>query len=260
MQGKPKPGSLRRERWGCAEVEVFETREALGAAAAEAAAVALKEALAHGSARLIVATGNSQLETIANLTRKPGIEWSRVEVFHMDEYVGLPGGHPASFRRWIEEKLTKVAHPGRVNYLDGNAPDLAAECARYASLLRAADIHLCLLGIGENGHIAFNDPHEADFKDPLDVKLVTLDAACRRQQVGEGHFRSLEDVPTRALTLTVPALLRAERLIASVPERRKAEAVRKAIRGPLSPACPASVLRSHPQAAIALDLESASLL
>lgn len=252
---------LHQQVSGSAQVKVFPSKAAAGAAAAEEAAESLLRALAHHNhARMIVATGNSQLDTVGALSRRNGIDWSRVEVFHMDEYIGLTSGHPASFRRWIKEKLVDSVHPGQVHYLDGDAVDCHAECARYGQLLMAAPIDVCLLGIGENGHLAFNDPHVADFHDSQVVKPATLDLACRRQQVGEGHFTNLDEVPKQALTLTIPTLMRSEHIICSVPERRKAEAVRNAIHGPLTPECPASLLRTHPHASIYLDLESAALL
>ena len=252
---------LLERKVGGAEVKVFPSKRAAGEAAAEAAADSLVCALRdQEKARVIVATGNSQLETMRSLTQRQGIDWSRVEVFHMDEYAGIPADHPASFHKWVKEKLVDLVHPGQVHYIEGDAPDLEQECARYARLLQAAPIHLCLLGIGENGHLAFNDPHTADFNDPLAVKLVTLDDVSRRQQVGEGHFPSLADVPAQALTLTIPALMRSERIVYSVPERRKAEAVRQALEGPVTTQCPASQLRGHARAKIYLDAESASLL
>jgi glucosamine-6-phosphate deaminase len=164
--------------------------------------------------------------------------------------------HPAGFRRWIRERIVDRAHPGEAYLLDGLA-DPVTECARYAALLRAHPLDLCCLGIGENGHLAFNDP-PADFADPLDVKVVELDRACRSQQVGEGHFADIDAVPTHALTVTVPALLRAREVIAVVPERRKAEPVRAALLGPVAPSCPASALRTSGNATVHLDRGSAS--
>lgn len=242
-------------------MKVFSSKATAGAAAAEEAAGILLRTLGRRNlARIIVATGNSQLDTVTALSRRNGIDWSKIEVFHMDEYIGLTSDHPASFRRWIKENLVNFVHPAQVHYIAGDAADYDAECARYAQLVMTAPIDVCLLGIGENGHLAFNDPHVADFNDPLVVKPVTLDRACRQQQVGEGHFKSLEEVPKWAVTLTIPALMRSEHIICSVPERRKARAVRDAIRGPITPQCPASLLRTHPQACIYLDAESASLL
>lgn len=246
---------------GRSEIKVFTSKEAVGAAAAEAAASFLVRALREREeAHLIVATGNSQLETVKCLAQTRDIEWSRVEVFHMDEYIGIPSGHPASFRRWIKEKLADIVHPGLVRYIEGDAADLQEECTRYGGLLSGTPIDVCLLGIGENGHLAFNDPHTADFNDPMVMKFVTLDDISRRQQVGEGHFPSLADVPTQALTLTIPTLMKSEHIVCSVPERRKAEAVRNALQGPITPRCPASLLRTHPQVGIYLDVDSASRL
>ncbi|MGH9401739.1 MAG: glucosamine-6-phosphate deaminase [Terriglobia bacterium] len=252
---------VKQQTSGGAEIKVFASKAAAGVAAAEAAAMSLVRALQERqTARLIVATGNSQLETVRSLAQRRNIEWSRVEIFHLDEYAGIPSDHPASFRRWIKEKLVDLVHPGKVHYIEGDAANLQDECARYGQLLLAAPIDVCLLGIGENGHLAFNDPHTADFNDPLVMKLVTLDDVSRRQQVGEGHFPTLGDVPIQALTLTIPALMSSRHLVCSVPERRKAEAVRNALQGPITPQCPASLLRTHRQAGIYLDLESASLL
>jgi glucosamine-6-phosphate deaminase len=244
-----------------AAVHVCDDREALGRAAADHAAILLRELLARQDrVRLVVACGPSQAATLAGLAAAPDIEWRRVHAMHMDEYVGLPRSHPASLRRWLDTHLAGHVDLGRVDYLDGDAPDPEAECLRYARLLRSAPIDLCLMGIGENGHIAFNDPAEADFDDPRLVKIVTLDEACRTQQTAEGHFPTLADVPPRALTLTCPALLGTEHVIVSVPGPRKADAVRKAIRGPRSTSCPASAIMDHARATVYLDRESASQL
>jgi glucosamine-6-phosphate deaminase len=160
----------------------------------------------------------------------------------------------------MRERVVERMHPGTFHELGGDAPDPEEECARYTALLRAHPLDVCCLGIGENGHLAFNDPDVADFDDPRDVKIVELDQTCRAQQVGEGHFATLDDVPRRALTVTIPALLRAERVLAIVPEARKAEPVHRALYGPISTACPASVLRRHPGATLYLDAASASAL
>jgi len=246
---------------GKARVYIFLSRLATSEAAAHEAVSLLRSALAHrGSARIVVGTGNSQEDLIHALVRAPDLDWSRIEVFHMDEYVGMPAQHPASFRRWLQERLVDVVHPGRTYYLGGDEPNLEQECQRYAALLHAAPIDICFIGFGENGHIAFNDPAVADFNDSLAIKRVKLDERCRRQQVGEGHFPSFDAVPPEALTLTCPELLRAEHLICTVPELRKAEAVRNALKGPITEACPSSVVRTHPAAAVYLDADSASLL
>jgi glucosamine-6-phosphate deaminase len=241
-------------------VEVHPSKAALGRAAAADAAALMRDAInLRGRARIIVGTGPSQNETIAALVRE-NLDWHKVEVFHMDEYVGLAAAHPASFRRWLKTHLADLVNPGIVHYVAGDALDPEAECARYAAALARWPIDVCFIGFGENGHIAFNDPHEARFDDPLAVKIVTLDERCRAQQVGEGHFADLASVPPRAITLTCPTLLAACRLVCSVPDRRKAEAVRGALEGPVGEQCPASIVRTHPSAALYLEPESAALL
>jgi glucosamine-6-phosphate deaminase len=243
------------------EWRVYDSVSQLAAAAAERAAEVIRGAVSQrGSARIVVATGNSQIAFIAALTSLPHVPWSAVHVFHMDEYAGMSADHPASFRRWIRERVTDKVRPASAEYLAGDARDLQAECRRYSDLLLAGPVDAAFVGIGENGHIAFNDPHVADFNDPLTVKVADLDEACRRQQVGEGHFRSLDEVPREALTMTCPALMRAGHLICSVPDARKAKAVAAAVRGPLSEQCPASLLRTHSDARLYLDRDSASLL
>jgi len=234
---------------------------ALAATAASEAAAAMNEAVARrGVVHAMFATGNSQLAFVDALVGStPGVPWERTIVFHMDEYVGVGADHPAGFRRWIRERIGDGAPVLAAHYLDGLA-DPAAECARYAGLLARHRLDLCCLGIGENGHLAFNDPPVADFDDPLDVKVVELDRACRRQQVGEGHFPALADVPRWAMTVTIPALLRARTVLAIVPEERKARAVRAALTGPRSTGCPASALRSVDHASLHLDVDSARLL
>ncbi len=248
-------------RAGNLTVRVFTDKKRLGAAAAAQAASVLERRIReNGAARVLVSTGNSQLEMIAELVRRSEIDWRFIEIFHIDEYVGLPDTHPASFRNWVRTRLADCVLPGKVHYLAGDAPDPDAECRRYARLIAARPIDLAFVGFGENGHIGFNDPHEADFADPLPVRRVTLDEKCRRQQVGEGHFPSLEAVPAEALTLTCPTLVSAREIVCCVPDQRKAEAVRNALKGPIDPSCPASILRHHQQASVYLDTASASLL
>ena len=215
---------------------------------------------ARGEANVLLATGNSQLVFLDELMRIPGIAWDRVRAFHMDEYVGLPPSHSASFQRYMRERVAARAPFLEFHYLTGDAPDPQAEADRYAALLRANPLDMCCAGIGENGHLAFNDPPVADFDDPLDVKIVALEPASRSQQVGEGHFASIDDVPTHAMTVTVPALLRAGRLLVIVPEARKADAVHDALYGPVSTACPASVLRRCANATLFLDDASSARL
>jgi glucosamine-6-phosphate deaminase len=240
---------------------MFRTPAESGTAAAQAAAVLIGEAIHNrGGARIIVGTGPSQRHFIHSLVSLPDVDWPGIEVFHMDEYVGMPDSHAASFRRWLREHLVDIAHPGQVHYMAGDSADPDGERRRYADLLSRAPVDVCFIGFGENGHIAFNDPGNADFKDPLLVKKVTLDRRCRMQQVGEGHFPNLDSVPEEAITLTCPALMSARHLICCVPELRKAEAVRNALTGPLGPQCPASLTLTHPSVGIYLDLASASLL
>jgi len=252
--------SLETRTVGTLDVRIYPDADALARAAAEEAAVVLRSAVAgRGTAHAMFATGNSQIGFIDRLVSSPGIPWGDVEVYHMDEYVGLGPEHPASFRRWITERIAERVRPRAVHLIDGTA-DPGAECERYAQLLAANPLDLCCLGIGENGHLAFNDPGVADFADPLDMKVVELDEACRLQQVHEGHFPDIDAVPSHAVTVTVPALLRASRVLAVVPERRKAEPVRSALEGPISPACPATALRRTAGAVLLLDPTSAALL
>jgi glucosamine-6-phosphate deaminase len=242
-------------------VRVLGDAGALGRSAADAAAEVLRRAVAErGVAHAMFATGNSQLAFVDALVHHtPGVPWADVVVFHMDEYVGAGPDHGAGFQRWIRERIVSQVHPRQAHYLDGLA-DPGAECARYGGLLAGHPLDLCCLGIGENGHLAFNDPPVADFDDPLVVKVVELDPACRGQQVNEGHFPSLDEVPTEAITVTIPALLTAASVLAIVPEARKAEPVRQALTGPVSTACPASTLRTHRHVTLYLDPGSAGAL
>jgi glucosamine-6-phosphate deaminase len=243
------------------DVRVLPDTEALARAAADEAAAAIRHAVAaKGVAHAMFATGNSQLVFIdALVSGTSNVPWGDVVVFHMDEYVGVGPEHPASFQRWIRQRIVEPASPRTAHYLDGLAPP-EAECRRYAELLRQHPLDLCCLGIGENGHLAFNDPPVADFDDPQDVKVVVLDAGCRQQQVNEGHFATDRDVPGQAVTVTIPALLRAERVLAIVPETRKAEPVRAALEGPVTTSCPASALQRSARTTIFLDPDSAQLL
>ncbi|HKS35630.1 MAG TPA: glucosamine-6-phosphate deaminase, partial [Verrucomicrobiae bacterium] len=207
-----------------------------------------------------LATGNSQLKFLEQLIELGGVNWSKVILFHMDEYLGIAADHPASFRRYMRERVAARLKPRKFHYLEGDALEPIKECERYTQLLRAQPIDLCCLGIGENGHLAFNDPPVASFDDSRWVKMVKLDDACKQQQVGEGHFPGLESVPPYALTLTIPALCSANRMVCIVPEKRKAQAVKDALHGPISTVCPASFLRKQPQCTLFLEAESASLL
>ena len=228
-------------------------------AAREAAAALVGAISERGSAHAMFASGNSQLAFLDMLVTID-VDWSRVVGFHMDEYCGIAGDHPASFRRYMRERIIDRTGIGAFQEIQGDAPDADAECARYASLLQAHPLDLCCLGIGENGHLAFNDPPVADFDDPVDVKVVELDEACRKQQVGEGHFSSLDAVPRDAITVTIPALLRSGTVLAIVPEARKRDPVRRALEGPVSTACPASILRTRSNVTLYLDVDSAGEL
>jgi glucosamine-6-phosphate deaminase len=220
----------------------------------------LAAAIARQGAAAILATGNSQIRFLRQLVALGGVDWSRVTLFHMDEYLGVPADHPACFRRYMKERVESLVHPRAFHYLGGDAPLPLDECARYAALLRAQPIDLCCLGVGENGHLAFNDPPVARFDDPHLVKLVKLDDDCKMQQVKEGHFPDLAAVPPYAYTLTIPALLAAARVLCLAPETRKARPVKAALQGPIGPACPASALRTAAHATLLLDVDSAALL
>src|SRR2546426_1498783 len=210
-----------------------------------------------GAAAAILATGNSQIKFLEELMSIGGIDWSRITLFHMDEYLGIDVNHPASFRRYMRERVERRVKPKVFHYIAGDAVLPLDECSRYRRLLEAQLIDLCCLGIGENGHLAFNDPPVADFGDAHKVKLVRLDRACQQQQVNEGHFPNLEAVPQYAFTLTIPMLCSAKRMLCVAPEKRKAQAVKNTLRGPIHTDCPASFLRKKPQATLFLDVDSA---
>jgi len=239
-------------------VSVYRTNQEMGQAAAEEAVEIIRQVIAEkGTANVIFATGNSQLTFLAAL-RQMEMDWSKVNVFHMDEYVGIDPHHPASFPNFLQRHLLDYIEPRAFYPVRAPAEETEAACREYEELLRAHPADLCAMGIGENGHIAFNDPPFADFDDPLWVKVVKLDERSRQQQVGEGHFASLDEVPTHAVTLTIPALLSAKRILCIVPEARKAEAVHRALRGPIGEDCPASILRRTSHAHLFLDRDSAA--
>ncbi|HVC33677.1 MAG TPA: glucosamine-6-phosphate deaminase [Chloroflexota bacterium] len=249
-------------------VGIYADNETLGRAAAELAAATIDRAIAdRGVANVVLATGNSQISFLRALRGLPGIRWPAINVFHMDEYLDLPPGHQAGFPLFLRKHLLDHVPFGEFFPVPGHPSNVEDACRGYELLLRAHPADLCCMGIGENGHLAFNDPpgdsrgrtEAADFDDPRWVKVVVLDERSRRQQVGEGHFASLDEVPLRALTLTIPALRSAQQILCIVPERRKAEAVQAALRGPISPACPASILRQTPRAHLLLDTESSML-
>lgn len=246
--------------YGHARVEIHPTGESLGQSAASRLRESVHTAVeARGEARLIVATGNSQFPLMTAL-RDVEIPWDKVTVFHLDEYVGIDPEHTASFHRWIKERVEDAFSPRVVHYLDGRAPDLEAERDRYEGLLREAPIDVVCMGIGENGHLAFNEPGDADFEDPRRVNVIDLQPESLLQQVNEGHFPTVADVPAQALSLSIPALFDSAEQIVCVPEARKAAAVVAALTGPVTEDCPASLLQQRPTAIVYLDLDSASEL
>ena len=241
-------------------VKIFEDAREMGEAAAVSVAGILNRALKErGAANLILATGASQFRFLEYLQQQK-IDWKKITVFHLDEYKGLPVTHPASFRKYLKDRILEKVKPRDVHFLQGDAPDVEAEVDRYENLLKAHPVDVACIGIGENGHIAFNDPPVADFDDPKLVKVVELDEACRRQQLGEGWFPTFEDVPTHALSLTIPAIMGCKAISCVVPDERKAEAVYNTLNAEISTACPATILRKHDQAVLFLDAEAASRL
>ncbi|WP_027135616.1 glucosamine-6-phosphate deaminase [Geminicoccus roseus] len=243
------------------QVVIKPSKTELGAEAARIGAEAIRDAIAaRGEAVIVVATGASQFEMLERLVAAEGIDWSKVTAFHLDEYVGLPADHPASFRRYLAERFVTPLG-GRVRFVpvDGDAGDPAAEAKRLGERIGNRPIDVCFAGIGENCHLAFNDP-PADFETEEPFIVVTLDEACRRQQLGEGWFPSLEDVPATAISMSVRQIAKAARVVLSVPDARKAEAVRHAVEGPVTPDYPASILQQHPDCVLLLDPASASQL
>jgi glucosamine-6-phosphate deaminase len=241
-------------------IRVFNDRAVLGQAAAEQAAAAIRRAIAeHGHARIIAATAASQFEFLDALTKAPYIDWSKVEAFHLDEYIGLPVSHPGSFRKMLLELL--VQKTGIINYhlLEGDAADPVEAVQRASKLLASGPVDIAFLGIGENGHIAFNDP-PADFETEEPYIIVNLDEACRQQQVGEAWFANISQVPKRAISMSARQILKAREILAVVPGPRKAQAVKACLEDAVSPLAPASILRTHPNATVYLDKSSASLL
>jgi glucosamine-6-phosphate deaminase len=240
-------------------IRVFPDKVSLGEAAAEQAATAISSAIRRrGSARIIAASAASQFEFLAALTGIPGIPWKDVELFHLDEYLGLPPAHPASFCKFLQERLIAKTGIVKCHLLDGTA-DPAEVIRTVGRDLTSAPIDIAFVGIGENGHIAFNDP-PADFETDEAYLIADLDEACRRQQVGEGWFPSISDVPKRAITMSVRQILKSTEILAVVPDFRKAQAVKECFSGEITPMAPASILRTHPHTTIYLDTESAALL
>jgi glucosamine-6-phosphate deaminase len=260
------------------QIRVFDSKAELGRAAAQQAAAAIAEAtFARGRARVIAATGASQFEFLEALVARPRVQevhnlgrllaenvrhlvdWSRVELFHLDEYVGLPETHPASFRRYLQERLVGRVKPLAFHALAGDAADPTAVCREASDRIREAPVDVAFVGIGENGHLAFNDP-PADFESEKPYLVVELDEACRRQQLGEGWFPTLDDVPRRAISMSIRQILKTREILCIVPDARKAQAVRDCLSGPVTPLHPASALQEHSNTTVFLDRESAALL
>jgi glucosamine-6-phosphate deaminase len=242
-------------------LKVFNDKSSLGKAAAEQAASAIRRTIRdRGQARIIAATAASQLEFLDALIHEPDIDWTRVEAFHLDEYIGLPITHPGSFRKMLLEQLIQKTGIVKYHLLDGDGDGDAPEVVRrVGKVLDSAPIDIAFLGIGENGHLAFNDP-PADFETEDPYLIVNLDEACRRQQVGEAWFADLSQVPTQAISMSVRQILKAKEILAVVPDTRKAPAVKVCFEGEISPMAPASILRTHPNATVYLDKNSAALL
>lgn len=253
------PTPVKKRTYDRLKVEVYETSRQLGEAAAHRAEQIIQAQQAHPTTRLLFSTGASQFDFVAALKNRT-IDWSRIEGFHLDEYLGMEVTHSASFRLWLQTRIETPFQPGQFHYIEGDAEDADAEIARYTALLKQRPMDLAFIGIGENGHIAFNDPPVADFNDPHWVKIVELDDACKAQQMGEGWFPTIDDVPTHAITLTVPAIMASTTIVSVVPDARKAEAVFNALTGPIDERCPASILRRHPDATLFLDVHSAERL
>jgi glucosamine-6-phosphate deaminase len=242
------------------EIYIAENKIISGKMAAEAAAEKLKQAVVNqGRATFVVATGTSQLDFLEALTSDKSIDWNRTTMFHLDEYIGIPDTHPASFCKYLRENLVEKVHPDIVHFINGEADDAHAECARLNHLISQHEIDVAFVGMGENGHLAFNDP-PADFETRAPYIIVELDEACRNQQVGEGWFASLEDVPKQAISMSIQQIMKSKAIICIVPEKRKARAVRDCIEGHLTPEHPASILQKHVDTQVYLDEESASLL
>lgn len=243
------------------QVNIYETRKAMGdAAAADIKACILSLLEKKESINMIFAAAPSQNEVLATLAADKDIPWERVNAFHMDEYIGLPAGAPQRFGNFLKEHIFGLAPFKSINYIDASAGDAEAECQRYTKLLQENPTDIVVMGIGENGHIAFNDPPVADFNDEKAVKPVQLDEVCRNQQVNDGCFAKLDDVPKTALTLTVPTLFAGKHLFCIVPAKTKAEAVKNTLTAEISEACPATILRRHENAVLYLDPDSSALL
>ena len=243
------------------KVEIFDTKEALGKKAAADAAGKIKAALeTKQEVSIILATGTSQFQTLQELINQEGIGWSRIHLFHLDEYVGIPSSHPASFRKYLQGRFVdKVPSLKSVNFIEGDATDPKAECERIGNTILQHPVDVALVGIGENGHLAFNDP-PADFTTKVPYLIVNLDEACRKQQMGEGWFANLEEVPSQAISMSIHQIMQSKSIICSVPDERKAHAVKNCLENEISNLYPASILQQHSDCSVYLDYASAALL
>jgi len=244
------------------KIIISATKQELGIAAAKKAAELLRDAInKKGHARFIAATGASQFEFLAALIKEPNIQWQKTTMFHLDEYVGLSATHPASFRRYLTERLIAKVHPHTVNLIQGDAPDIKKELDHVGKLINEEIIDVAFVGIGETGHLAFNDP-PADFKTDQPYLIVNLDTKCRQQQVGEGWFKKIDEVPKQAISMSIRQIMKAENIICTVPDLRKAEAVKNCLGDEVKvdPNYPSSIMKEHPNVFVFLDTDSASLL
>ncbi|MCE2399315.1 glucosamine-6-phosphate deaminase [Candidatus Poribacteria bacterium] len=236
------------------------TKKETSEAAANAASTKLREAITiNGHARFIVATGASQFDFLNTLTADTAIDWTKTTMFHLDEYIGISDSHPASFRKYLQERLVDIVQPATVHFLNGETDNPQSECDRLNEIISQHQIDVAFVGIGENGHLAFNDP-PADFETEYPYIVVELDEACRLQQVGEGWFNGLDDVPTHAISMSICEIMKAKTIICTVPDERKAEAVQNCLQGEITPMHPASILQKHPDCTVYLDSGSASLI
>lgn len=241
-------------------LRLFRDKISLGQAAAEQAAAAIRRAICdRGRARILVATGASQFEFLEALSQSEQIDWRKVEAFHLDEYIGLPPSHPASFRNYLRQRFAEKTRVGKFHFLEGDANDIAAVIREVGEQVMSAPIDIAFIGIGENGHIAFNDP-PADFETEEPYIVATLDESCRRQQLGEGWFSDIAEVPAQAITMSVRQIMKAREIVSVVPDQRKAHAVKTCLEGEINPMAPASVLQGHSNVTVYLDEGSASLL
>lgn len=243
------------------DINIFDTKKELGKQSASDAAEKIRSAIQEkAEANIILATGASQFETLGNLVEEPDIDWTKVTMFHLDEYVDLPETHPASFRKYLKERFeTKVPELKAAHYIQGDRDDPEAECERLNQMISNIEIDVALVGIGENGHLAFNDP-PADFETEAPYIVVELDEACRRQQMGEGWFETIDDVPKTAISMSIKQIMKSKKIVCSVPDQRKAEAVKNCLEGEVTNIHPASILQAHPNCTVYLDQQSASML